>query len=63
MRRRRPAILVTHDQGEALSLADQVAVMRDGRLAQVGLAHDLYHSPVDPGVASFVGGAVLIPPT
>ena len=55
------AILVTHDQGEALSLADQVAVMRDGRLAQVGSPTDLYHSPVDPGVASFVGGAVLIP--
>jgi iron(III) transport system ATP-binding protein len=55
------AILVTHDQGEALSLADQVAVMREGRLAQVGSPTDLYHSPIDPGVASFVGGAVLIP--
>jgi iron(III) transport system ATP-binding protein len=55
------AILVTHDQGEALSLADQVAVMRDGRLAQVGSPTELYHSPVDPGVAAFVGGAVLLP--
>jgi len=55
------AILVTHDQGEALSLADQVAVMRDGRLAQVGAPTELYHSPADPGVAAFVGGAVLIP--
>jgi iron(III) transport system ATP-binding protein len=57
------AILVTHDQGEALSLADQVAVMRDGQLAQVGSPTDLYHSPVDADVATFVGGAVLIPAT
>jgi len=55
------AILVTHDQGEALSLADQVAVMRDGRLAQVGPPTELYHFPADPGVAAFVGGAVLMP--
>lgn len=58
---RTTAILVTHDQGEALSLADQVAVMRDGQLAQVGSPTELYHSPVDPGVAAFVGGAVLLP--
>jgi iron(III) transport system ATP-binding protein len=58
---RATAILVTHDQGEALSLADHVAVMRDGRLAQVGSPTELYHSPVDPGVAAFVGGAVMLP--
>jgi iron(III) transport system ATP-binding protein len=57
---RATAILVTHDQGEALSLADHVAVMRDGRLAQVGSPTELYHSPVDPGVAAFVGGAVML---
>ncbi len=55
------AILVTHDQDEALSLADQVAVMRDGKVAQVASPVDLYRSPVDTGVALFVGGANLLP--
>jgi iron(III) transport system ATP-binding protein len=55
------AVLVTHDQGEALSLADQVAVMRDGRLVQAGAPAVVYRSPVDAGVACFVGGAVLLP--
>ena len=57
------AILVTHDQDEALSLADQVAVMRDGKVAQVASPVDLYRSPVDTGVALFVGGANLLPGT
>jgi iron(III) transport system ATP-binding protein len=55
------AILVTHDQDEALSLADQVAVMRKGRLAQVGSPGTVYTTPADPAVARFVGDAVLIP--
>ncbi len=55
------AILVTHDQGEALSLADQVAVMRAGRLAQVAAPVDLYHDPADVEVATFVGGACVLP--
>lgn len=54
-------ILVTHDQAEALSFADQVAVMRDGRLAQVGLPRDLYLRPVDPATANFLGEAVVLP--
>jgi iron(III) transport system ATP-binding protein len=54
-------VLVTHDQGEALSLADQVAVMREGRLVQVGAPDDVYASPVDTGVAEFVGAAVVLP--
>lgn len=54
-------MLVTHDQGEALSLADQVAVMRDGRLVQVGRPETLYGAPVDPAVAEFVGAAVVLP--
>ena len=54
------AVLVTHDQGEALSLADQVAVMRDGRLAQVATPPDLYRSPADAEVATFVGRAAVL---
>ncbi len=57
------AVLVTHDQSEALSLSDQVAVMREGRLAQTDEPAALYRSPVDIGVATFVGGAVLLPAT
>ncbi len=55
------ALLVTHDQDEALSLSDQVAVMRDGRVAQASSPVDLYRSPVDTGVAVFVGGANVLP--
>jgi putative spermidine/putrescine transport system ATP-binding protein len=51
------AILVTHDQGEALSISDRVAVMNAGRLEQVGSPQDVYHRPVSPFVAGFVGRA------
>ncbi|MET3962688.1 iron(III) transport system ATP-binding protein [Marmoricola sp. OAE513] len=54
------ALLVTHDQGEALSLADQVAVMRAGRFVQVAAPADLYLSPVDVETAEFVGGASVV---
>ena len=54
-------ILVTHDQAEALSFADQVAVMRNGRLAQVGRPRDLYLRPLDPATASFLGEAMVFP--
>jgi iron(III) transport system ATP-binding protein len=54
------AILVTHDQDEALSMADLVAVMRDGRIAQVASPKHLYHHPVDAELARLVGGANLI---
>ncbi len=53
-------ILVTHDQAEALSFADQVAVMRGGLLAQVGTPLDLYLRPNDPVTASFLGDAVVL---
>ncbi len=55
------AVLVTHDQNEALSLADQVAVMRDGRLVQSAPPSEVYLSPSDPQVAQFVGRAVVLP--
>jgi len=55
------AVLVTHDQVEALSMADQVAVMRAGRIVQQGTPAAIYRDPVDPWVASFVGEAVLLP--
>jgi iron(III) transport system ATP-binding protein len=54
------ALLVTHDQEEALSLADLVAVMREGRIAQVADPRTLYRDPVDVDVATFVGDAVLL---
>lgn len=54
-------ILVTHDQTEALSLADQVAVMRQGRLVQVASPVDLYRQPVDVETATSVGEAVILP--
>jgi len=54
------ALLVTHDQAEALSMGDRVAVLCDGRIAQVADPVSLYRHPVDPDVARFVGEAVLV---
>lgn len=54
-------ILVTHDQAEALSFADQVAVMRDGRFSQVGAPRDLYLRPKDAMVAQFLGDVIILP--
>jgi iron(III) transport system ATP-binding protein len=54
------ALLVTHDQEEALSLADTVAVMRGGRIVQAADPQTLYRDPVDAEVAGFVGEAVLL---
>jgi multiple sugar transport system ATP-binding protein len=48
-------VLVTHDQHEALSLADRIAVMHDGRLQQVGTADEVYDRPANLFVADFVG--------
>ncbi|MQS08255.1 ABC transporter ATP-binding protein [Streptomyces alkaliphilus] len=55
------ALLVTHDQQEALSVADSVAVVRDGRVVQQDDPRRLYHHPVDARVARFVGDAVVLP--
>lgn len=48
-------LYVTHDQIEALSMSDRIAVMRDGALLQVGTPGDIYHRPVDRFVAEFIG--------
>ena len=48
-------IYVTHDQDEALSLADRIVVMRDGQVRQVGTPEDLYARPSDPVIAEFMG--------
>jgi iron(III) transport system ATP-binding protein len=58
---RATALLVTHDQDEALSLADQVAVIRDGRVGQSGSPREVYDAPADTELAGFVGEANLIP--
>lgn len=55
------AILVTHDQAEALAFADQVAVMRGGRFAQVGSPREVYARPVDAATAQFLGEAIVLP--
>ena len=52
---------VTHDQEEALTLADRVAVMRGGRLEQVGTPQQVYESPATAFVATFLGRALLAP--
>jgi iron(III) transport system ATP-binding protein len=55
------ALLVTHDQPEALSMGRKVAVLRDGVLAQVAAPEVVYRQPVDAELAQFVGEAVLLP--
>jgi len=51
------AVYVTHDQSEALSMADRVAVMHAGRVAQIGTPRDLYDNPASRFVADFLGEA------
>jgi putative spermidine/putrescine transport system ATP-binding protein len=54
---------VTHDQGEALSMADRVAVFNDGKIVQVGTPEAIYEKPATRFVAGFVGSSnVLSPP-
>ena len=56
-------VLVTHDQEEALSLADRVVLMKDGRIEQVGSPREIYGNPATPFAASFIGAANLLPVT
>jgi ABC-type Fe3+/spermidine/putrescine transport system ATPase subunit len=53
-------LYVTHDQDEALSLSDRVAVMRKGRIEQLGTPAEIYHRPASRFVAEFIGTANLI---
>ena len=54
-------LYVTHDQHEALAVSDNVIVMRQGEIAQIGTPRDLYERPADGFVADFMGEASLIP--
>jgi putative spermidine/putrescine transport system ATP-binding protein len=56
-------LLITHDQDEALSLADRIVVMREGRIVQSGTPLEIYDRPADAFVAGFVGRANLFPAT
>ncbi len=54
-------IFVTHDQQEALTMSDHIAVMSDGWVEQIGSPTDIYHRPATPFVAGFIGEANLLP--
>jgi putative spermidine/putrescine transport system ATP-binding protein len=54
-------VYVTHDQREALTMSDRVAVLKDGRLVQVDTPERLYDRPCNAFVASFIGEATLLP--
>src|SRR5207237_6223599 len=54
-------VYITHDQREAMALADRIAVMARGRIVQVATPSQLYREPADAIVASFIGGGMLVP--
>jgi len=58
-----PAVFVSHDQAEAMALGDRVAVMRAGRLEQLGTGPEIYDRPANRFVASFMGDACFLPLT
>ncbi|NGO52556.1 ABC transporter ATP-binding protein [Allomesorhizobium camelthorni] len=55
-------VFVTHDQGEALSMADRVAVFHEGRIRQIGTPQEIYERPRSRFVADFVGSSNVLPP-
>ena len=57
------ALYVTHDQGEALAVADRIALVLGGRICQVGTPHELYERPTSIAAAAFLGDANLLPAT
>jgi spermidine/putrescine transport system ATP-binding protein len=54
-------VFVTHDQEEALTMSDRIAVMSDGRVEQIGTPEEIYHRPATEFVAGFIGMANLLP--
>jgi ABC-type Fe3+/spermidine/putrescine transport system ATPase subunit len=54
-------VFVTHDQDEALTMSDRIAVMRDGRIEQIGSARDIYERPAPEFVAAFIGLMNMLP--
>lgn len=54
-------VFVTHDQGEALTMSDRIAVMSQGRVEQIGTPEEIYQSPASLFVAGFIGSANLLP--
>jgi len=56
-------VFVTHDQEEALTMSDRIAVMSEGRVEQIGSPEEIYHQPTSEFVAGFIGMANLMPAT
>ena len=56
-------IMITHDQEEAISMADRIVVMRDGTIEQIGTPLEIYHQPASLFVAEFIGAMNLLPAT
>ena len=56
-------VYVTHDQREALTMSDRIAVINHGRLAQVGTPHAIYNQPANAFVADFIGESTMLPLT
>ncbi len=56
-----PALFVTHDQEDAFAIADRIALIRNGRLLQIGTAEELHDRPASLGVAKFIGRATILP--
>jgi len=56
-----PALFVTHDQEDAFAIADRIALIRKGKLLQIGTAEDLHDRPASIGVAKFIGRSTILP--
>src|SRR5260370_37650072 len=54
-------VYVTHDQVEAMTLADRVVIMNAGRIDQIGTPHEVYHAPKTQFVAGFIGSPTMNP--